>query len=98
MVLAIDVDAIYSEWGTPQQSAVAGTTPAWRAREFADGSMGPKVEAVCRFVEATGRRAAIGRLEDLASLIDGTAGTQIGADPRRPLAAQSVSSSRWSSA
>jgi carbamate kinase len=60
--------------------------------------MGPKVEAVCRFVEATGRRAAIGRLEDLASLIDGTAGTQIGADRHRPLAAQSVSSSRWSSA
>ena len=72
--------------------------PLGCAREFADGSMGPKVEAVCRFVEATGRRAAIGRLEDLASLIDGTAGTQIGADPLRPLAAQSVSSSRWSSA
>jgi carbamate kinase len=99
LVLATDVDAIYSEWGTQHQSAVAGTTPAWlRARTFAGGSMGPKVEAVCRFVEATGRRAAIGRLEDLATLIDGTAGTQIRADERRPLAPQSVSSSRWSSA
>ena len=27
--------------------------------EFASGSMGPKVEAVCRFVEAGGQRAAI---------------------------------------
>ena len=42
--------------------------------------MGPKVEAVCRFVEATGKRAAIGQLEQLSGLIDGTAGTQIRAD------------------
>ena len=41
--------------------------------------MGPKVEAVCRFVEATGQRAAIGRLEDIAGLIDGSAGTQVAA-------------------
>ena len=58
-------------------------TPAWlRAQTFAAGSMGPKVEAVCRFVEATGRRAAIGRLEVIGELIAGTAGTQIdGAAP-----------------
>jgi carbamate kinase len=53
-------------------------TPAQlRAESFTAGSMGPKVEAVCRFVEATGKRAAIGRLEDLPGLIDATAGTQI---------------------
>ena len=44
--------------------------------------MGPKVEAVCRFVEATGRRAAIGRLERSGELVDGTAGTQV--DGRSP--------------
>jgi hypothetical protein len=48
-------------------------------------------------VEATGGRAAIGRLEDLARLIEGTDGTQIRADGRPP-ADQLVSSSRWSSA
>ncbi len=37
--------------------------------------MGPKVEAVCRFVEKTGGMAAIGRLDDAAALLDGTAGT-----------------------
>ena len=37
--------------------------------------MGPKVEAVCRFVEATGGRAAIGRLEAIPQLIAGTQGT-----------------------
>ena len=81
LVLATDVDAVYTDWGTPDQRAVAGTTPAWlRARSFAGGSMGPKVEAVCRFVEATGQRAAIGRLEELPGLVDGTAGTQIRSD------------------
>jgi carbamate kinase len=39
--------------------------------------MGPKAEAACRFVERTGRRAAIGALENAAALIAGTAGTQI---------------------
>ena len=42
--------------------------------------MASKVHAVCRFVEETGKRAAIGRLEDMQGLLDGTAGTQIGVD------------------
>ena len=80
-VLATDVAAVYSDWGTPRQRAMALATPPWlRAQSFAGGSMGPKVEAVCRFVEATGKRAAIGQLEQLSGLIDGTAGTQIRAD------------------
>jgi carbamate kinase len=83
LALATDVDAVYDNWGTPDQRAVARTTPAWlRDRSFAGGSMGPKVEAVCRFVEATGKRAAIGKLEELPRLLDGTAGTQIRADDR----------------
>ena len=78
LVLATDVDAVYADWGTPRQRALAQTGPAsLREHSFAAGSMRPKVEAVCRFVEATGGRAAIGRLEDLPGLIDGTAGTQI---------------------
>ena len=39
--------------------------------------MGPKVDAVCRFVEATGNRAVIGSLEDLDAIVDGSAGTQV---------------------
>lgn len=78
LVLATDVDAVYLDWGSSDQRAVPSAAPAWlREHAFADGSMGPKVEAVCRFVERTGRRAAIGRLEDLAGLIEGTAGTQV---------------------
>jgi len=80
LVLATDVDAVYVDWGGPDQRAIGATTAAeLRRGEYAAGSMGPKVEAVCRFVEATGERAAIGRLEDIAGLIDGSAGTQVAA-------------------
>jgi carbamate kinase len=52
------------------------TTPReLRARSFPAGSMRPKVEAACGFVEATGRMAAIGRLDDAEALLDGKAGT-----------------------
>lgn len=39
--------------------------------------MGPKVEAACRFVEASGGTAAIGRLDDAIALLAGTAGTVV---------------------
>jgi carbamate kinase len=39
--------------------------------------MGPKVEAAVRFVTATGNRAAIGRLEDITKIVEGTAGTNV---------------------
>jgi carbamate kinase len=39
--------------------------------------MGPKIGAVCRFVEATGRSAAIGQLSDAQALLTGDAGTFI---------------------
>ncbi len=56
-VMATDVDGVYDGWGTPEQRRLERVTPAeLRSREFAAGSMGPKVEAAARFVEATGRR------------------------------------------
>lgn len=78
LVLATDVDAVYLNWGRADQRAVSQASPAWlREHDFAGGSMGPKVEAACRFVEQGGARAAIGQLEDLALLIEGAAGTQV---------------------
>jgi len=41
------------------------------------GSMGPKVEAVCRFVEATQGIAAIGLLADAGAVLEGRAGTRV---------------------
>ena len=39
------------------------------------GSMGPKVEAACRFVEATGKPAMIGSLDEAGDLLRGKRGT-----------------------
>ncbi len=80
LVLATDVDAVYRGWGTPGQTALGRVTPAeLRAQEFPTGSMGPKVDAVCRFVEQGGARAAVGALADIDGLVAGTAGTQVSA-------------------
>jgi carbamate kinase len=77
-VMATDVDGVYTGWGTPEQRKLDKVTPAeLRAMDFAKGSMGPKVEAACRFVEHTGKRAAIGSLEDIEKIVDGTAGTNV---------------------
>ncbi|MCU1421176.1 MAG: carbamate kinase, partial [Microbacteriaceae bacterium] len=82
LVLATDVTCVSTGWGSPHEQAITQTTPGWlRARTFAAGSMAPKVDAVCRFVEETGKRAAIGRLADLTGLLEGTAGTQIASVP-----------------
>jgi carbamate kinase len=78
LLLLTDVDAVIDGFGTPGARAIRRTTPAeLRARSFPAGSMGPKVEAACRFVEATGKVAAIGRLDAAASLLRGEAGTTV---------------------
>ena len=78
LLLLTDVEAVMDGYGTPQARPIRRTTARdLRARSFPAGSMGPKVEAVCRFVERTGAMAAIGRLDDAAALLDGAAGTII---------------------
>jgi carbamate kinase len=77
-VMATDVDGVYTAWGTPNQRRLDEVTPQeLRAMDFAAGSMGPKVDAAARFVEATGRRAAIGSLEDIEKMVEGAAGTNV---------------------
>ncbi|HET8784089.1 MAG TPA: carbamate kinase [Candidatus Limnocylindrales bacterium] len=81
LVLATDVEAVYDKFGTPQQRPIRRATPlGLRALPFPAGSMGPKVEAACRFVERTTRPAAIGSLDQLTALLAGEAGTQVRAD------------------
>ena len=45
--------------------------------------MGPKVDAAVRFVEATGKRAAIGSLADIEQIVEGQAGTNVVAATNR---------------
>lgn len=86
LVLATDVEAVFEGCGTSAQRPIGDATPATlRAQRFAAGSMGPKVEAVCRFVERTGGRGVIGSLGEIEALLDGRAGTQVLADERQAL-------------
>jgi carbamate kinase len=81
LAIVTDVDAVYSDWGTPEQRAIRRATPeALADTEFAAGSMGPKVRAACSFVEETGGLAAIGSIEDTPALLRGEAGTIVTRD------------------
>jgi carbamate kinase len=76
LLLLTDIEAVQDSYGTPGARPIRRTTPAeLRARSFPAGSMGPKIEAVCRFVEATGKMAAIGQLSDAEALLNRQAGT-----------------------
>jgi carbamate kinase len=81
LIIATDVDAVSLDWGLPTQHAIGQTCPQQLSlHPFAAGSMRPKVEAACAFVRASGRRAAIGALDQIEALLAGEAGTQIHPD------------------
>ena len=78
LLILTDVDGIEADFGMPGATLIRKTTVAeLRARSFPAGSMGPKVEAACRFVESTGSPAMIGRLDDGVELLLGTRGTTV---------------------
>ena len=85
-VMATDVDGVYDGWGTPRPAPARprDARGAARSMDFAAGSMGPKVDAAARFVEATGKRAAIGALADIEKIVDGTRGHERRACERAP--------------
>ena len=81
LLMLTDVDAVYRGWGTTDVAPIEHATPAdLRALSFAGGSMGPKVDAACRFAEATGQIAAVGRLDRAAAIVAGRAGTWVALD------------------
>jgi carbamate kinase len=85
-LILTDVPRVMRDFGTPRQSEIAHTTPyELRAMSFPAGSMGPKVDAVCRFVETTGDMAAIGRLDQAERILGGDAGTIVTPNARWPL-------------
>jgi len=78
LLMLTDVPAVSERWGDPASRRFRSASPArLRAFSFAPGSMGPKVEAACRFVERTGGTAAIGALGDARAVIEGRAGTVV---------------------
>ena len=63
LIMATDTDGVYVDWGSDSQEIISRTTPEEIGQyTFDKGSMGPKVEAACSFVERSGQRAVIGSL------------------------------------
>jgi len=78
LLMLTDVDAVYRDWSSPDARAIRRAPPqAIRSFDFAAGSMGPKVEAACEFVEQTGAVAGIGRLDEALAILRGEEGTLI---------------------
>jgi carbamate kinase len=82
LVMATDVEHVATGWGTADQAELGEVSVGVLRRlavqgAFAAGSMAPKVEAACRFVEAGGRHAAICSLDDIAEAANGRAGTVV---------------------
>jgi carbamate kinase len=81
LIIATDVDAVFDGWGTAAARPI-GEIPVARMRalagdgHFPAGSMGPKVEAACRFAEGGGR-AIITSLHHISDALAGKAGTAV---------------------
>jgi len=79
LLLLTDVAAVWTRWPrtADSQPIPCATAQELRKYEFAAGSMGPKVEAACRFAERTGRFAAIGAMEQAPAILAGGTGTRV---------------------
>lgn len=82
LVIGTDVPHAVLRYGTPEAESLGTVTVAqlraYAAEgHFASGSMGPKVDAACRFVEHGGTRAVITDLQNLTAAISGDAGTVV---------------------
>lgn len=82
LVIGTDVPHAVLRFGTPEAEPL-GTVTAAQLRayaaegHFASGSMGPKVDAACRFVEQGGTRAVITDLAHITGAVRGDAGTVV---------------------
>jgi carbamate kinase len=80
LVILTSVPKVYANFGKPEQQALGAVTLEEVERlhaegHFPPGNMGPKIEAVIRFLKAGGRRALITNAQSLPQAIDGRAGT-----------------------
>ncbi len=82
LLILTDVDAVYADWGTPQQRPLPRLSVADAVRmdgegAFGEGSMAPKIRAATDFVRRTGGRAIITALSRGRDAVRGEAGTTI---------------------
>ncbi|MFN2388864.1 MAG: carbamate kinase [Actinomycetota bacterium] len=87
LLILTDVEHVAVGYGSPAERPIESLTVA-EARahqatgEFAPGSMAPKVEALCRFVERTGNVGLIAAIAQAEHALSGSTGTRI--VPARP--------------
>jgi len=86
LVIATDVPNAILGYGTDHAQpigrvGVAALRTYAEQGHFAGGSMGPKVDAACRFVEASGQFAVITSLETIAAGVRGETGTVVVPQP-----------------
>jgi len=78
LLMLTDVPAVQAGFGSPEARDLHDVrVDDLRDVAFAPRSMGPKVEAACRFAERTGGLAGIGALADAAAILRGERGTRI---------------------
>jgi carbamate kinase len=81
-VIASDVEGAGINWGKADQKMLRKVPLVEMKKyvqqgQFPAGSMGPKVDAVMQFTQATGNRGVICQLKDIENAIAGEAGTEI---------------------
>ncbi|WP_334328349.1 carbamate kinase [Companilactobacillus sp. HBUAS59699] len=82
LIILTSVGGVFYNFGKPNQEEIFDVTSDEvqehiDRNEFAKGSMMPKVKAAVSFVNATGKPAVIGALEDVKEIIAGDKGTVI---------------------
>ena len=78
LLMLTDVDGVYRDFGTDQAARIETLSANDAAAlDLPAGSMGPKVDAACRFANSGARWAGIGRLADAFKIVDQRAGTRI---------------------
>jgi carbamate kinase len=85
LMILTAVPKIAIHFGTPEQKTLdrisLGELKAYRAEgHFPAGSMGPKVEAIIRFLEGGGERVIVGALDEAMAALKGDTGTHIVSD------------------
>lgn len=89
LLILTDVDGVYRDYGTDDEARLEAVSAdelrdLHDAGEFPEGSMGPKVESACRFVEGESRRervALITSLDEAQAALEGEAGTRVVESP-----------------
>jgi carbamate kinase len=81
-VVLTGVPQVYRDFGKPSQQALSSLSARegralHDAGQFPKGSMGPKIDAALKFVEAGGREVLITNPESLSAALEGKSGTYV---------------------